>query len=286
MARSTTGTLRAVKIVRRAFFDTARPYEREFAGLLHFEPLSRRHESLVDILQVGRSPDNEYFYCVMELADDARSPAPGCDSSASSFEPLTLDTLIRQHGGRLTVPASTAIARKVAEGLHFLHEARLAHGDVKPSNIIFVGSEPKLADVGLVARTDSTRSCVETRGYVPPEGPGSPQADIYSLGKCLYEMAMGQDRQAFPSPPAQLAEMSDRVDLLELNDVITKACEPEVGERYRTAGLMADDLRWLESGQSLRKRMRRRKAMRWAVVTGVILISLAAILLAHLRPKL
>jgi serine/threonine protein kinase len=63
------GTLRAIKIVRRAAFEDARPFEREFKGIQKFEPISRSHDGLVDILQVGGT--EEYFYYVMELADDA-----------------------------------------------------------------------------------------------------------------------------------------------------------------------------------------------------------------------
>ena len=36
-----------------------------------------------------------------------------------------------------------------------------------------------------------------TEGFVPPEGPGSAQADVYSLGKVLYEIATGKDRMDF-----------------------------------------------------------------------------------------
>ncbi len=88
----------------------------------------------------------------------------------------------------------------LAEALDYLHARGLVHRDIKPSNIIFVDGAPKLADVGLVAQTGSARTFVGTEGYVPPEGPGTVQADVYSLGKCLYEMAMGKDRLAFPEP--------------------------------------------------------------------------------------
>ena len=71
LARSALGTFRAVKIVRRAAFDDDRPYEREFAGLQKFEPISRTHEGFVDLLQVGRDDAEGWFYYVMELADDA-----------------------------------------------------------------------------------------------------------------------------------------------------------------------------------------------------------------------
>ena len=52
-------------------FDHDRPFEREFEGIQKFEPISRMHESQVDILHVGRNEKDGYFYYVMELADDA-----------------------------------------------------------------------------------------------------------------------------------------------------------------------------------------------------------------------
>src|SRR5207248_1292368 len=118
------------------------------------------------------------------------------------------------------------------------------------SNIIFVGGVPKLADVGLGASMDATMSFVGTSGFLPPEGSGTPQADIYSLGKVLYEISMGRDRQEFPKLPADLLVAAARESaaasvlpetqgglksaalardaataLLELNAVILKACQ-------------------------------------------------------------
>ena len=68
LARNVLGVYRAVKIIHRSSFDHDRPFEREFAGMQRFEPVSRSHESQLNILQVGRGPD--CFYYVMELADD------------------------------------------------------------------------------------------------------------------------------------------------------------------------------------------------------------------------
>src|SRR5215831_19481461 len=75
LARNRLGVYRAVKIVHRASFDHERPFEREFAGIKAFEPISRSHDGLVDLLQVGRDDSAGYFYYVMELADDARAQA-------------------------------------------------------------------------------------------------------------------------------------------------------------------------------------------------------------------
>ena len=71
LARNVMGLYRAVKIVQRASFEHARPFEREFNGIKKFEPISRSHDGFVDILQVGRTGD--YFYYVMEIADDVVS---------------------------------------------------------------------------------------------------------------------------------------------------------------------------------------------------------------------
>ena len=74
LARNRLGAYRAVKIVYRASFDHDRPFEREFAGIKAFEPISRSHEGLVDLLQVGRDDVAGYFYYVMELADAVENP--------------------------------------------------------------------------------------------------------------------------------------------------------------------------------------------------------------------
>ena len=107
----------------------------------------------------------------------------------------------------------------------------MVHRDIKPSNIIFVHGLPKLADIGLVADMKDPKSFVGTEGVIPPEGPGTAQADIYSLGKVLYEIATGKDRQSFPEPPTLLEQFTDRKQLLELNEIILKACENDPSNR-------------------------------------------------------
>jgi serine/threonine protein kinase len=290
LARNSLGTFRAVKVIQCGRFkENDRPYEREFIGLKNFEPISRGHEGLVDILQVGRDDDAGYFFYVMEIADDAsaecgmrnaESTALATPRSAlrapHSYKPLTLEDKIHANG-RLPVVECIRIAITLADALRYLHERELVHRDIKPSNIIFVDGVPKLADVGLVARTDSARTYVGTEGFVPPEGPGTPKADIYSLGKCLYEMAMGKDRQAFPSPPTLLDELPDRKELLALNEVINKACDPDPTERYQTAQAMLDELHLLQRGESVSGARKRRKRLRLAATVGVVTASFALI---------
>ena len=87
LARNALGSYRAVKIVQEQMFKHRRPFEREFNGILKFEPVSRLHDGLVDILQVGRNEAAGYFYCVMELADDV---VTGSTIHPPTYSPRTL----------------------------------------------------------------------------------------------------------------------------------------------------------------------------------------------------
>jgi serine/threonine protein kinase len=87
LARGVTGALRAVKVVWREDFEDERGFEREFEGILKFEPISRDHPALVNILHVGRSPDALFYYYVMQLGDDIRT---GREINPIEYEPRTL----------------------------------------------------------------------------------------------------------------------------------------------------------------------------------------------------
>ncbi|MCP5524749.1 MAG: serine/threonine protein kinase [Verrucomicrobiales bacterium] len=272
LARSVTGAFRAVKTVHRGSFDHDRPFEREFEGIQKFEPISRRHESQVDILHVGRGDD--CFYYVMELADDQAS---GGQIHPDSYAPRSLKSDLQFHG-RLPFEECVRIGIALTTALQNLHENGLVHRDVKPSNIIFVNGVAKLADIGLVTGVDATRSHVGTEGFAAPEGAGTPQADLYSLGKVLYEAATGKDRQEFPELPTRLREMPDREGLEELNAVTTKACRHDPKQRYATAAAMRGDLELLQSGRSLARLHRAESRLRVVQRAGVIVTVLAGLI--------
>jgi WD40 repeat protein len=273
LARGVTGAWRAIKVVHRARFDRDKPYEREFNGILRFEPVSRAHESQVDILHVGRNDDLGCFYYVMELADDQRA---GTQINPDTYAPKTLRSEL-QARGRMPLDEVIRLGVSLATALEHLHAAGLVHRDVKPSNIIYIAGVPKLADIGLVTDSASTRSYVGTEGYLPPEGPGAPTADVFGLGKVLYEAATGRDRLDFPELPEGFAEWPERDRLLELNEVLLRACAPEAENRYASATKLCADLERLQRGESLKRRNDTRRALLFAakfaaavVVPGVL----------------
>jgi serine/threonine protein kinase len=259
MARGVTGAMRAVKVVWREDFDDERTFEREFEGILKFEPISRDHPALVNILHVGRSPDGvSFYYYVMELGDDCRT---GQEINPIEYEARTLRP-DGKSGLRLETGLCIDVGVRLSEALGHLHDQGLAHRDVKPSNVIFVNGKAKLADIGLVAARDQ-RTFVGTEGFVPPEGPGSAQADVYSLGKVLYEIATGKDRLDFPELPDELPTGLERKRWLELNSIICEVCEPRIGKRsISTAAGLAAVLHNLQRG----KRRPRRGVAIWATI--------------------
>jgi serine/threonine protein kinase len=249
LARGVTGALRAVKVVWREDFEDERGFEREFEGILKYEPISRDHPALVNILHVGRSADgSSFYYYVMELGDDVSGSR---EINPVEYEPRTLRAeQPRTAPQQWSTTECLDVGLRLAEALNHLHKHGLAHRDVKPSNIIFVNGRAKLADIGLVAARGQ-RTFVGTEGFVPPEGPGSAQADIYSLGKVLYEMATGKDRMDFPELPDEMPPPPERRRWLELNRLVCDVCEPRISKReITTAAQLAHALGRISRGKS------------------------------------
>lgn len=271
LAQSVLGTYRAVKIVYRRSFNEDRPYEREFNGIKRFEPISRSHEGLVDILQTGRNDDAGYFYYVMELADPCR---PG-NIEAQTYSPKTI-AAERRARGRFSVDETVKTALVLASALSHLHASGLVHRDIKPSNIILVGGVPKLADIGLVAELTEARSYVGSEGFIPPEGPGKAQADIFALGKVIYEIAMGRDRAEYPQFALEVDPVRDE-QLFELNEIILRACDDDLVKRYSSADNLLSDVKLLQEGQSVRRLRvleRRFAALRKTTLVASLVITL------------
>jgi len=313
LARSTaTGVLRAAKIVWRRTFEDERPFQREFAGIQRFEQVSRAHPSQLALFHIGRSDAQGCFYYLMELADAAepepgggvlerrgngkatddrwepglpgsripgpdRAGAPRPEDAVSSYVAHTLRADLGR--GRLPAARVLEIGLALAEALGHLHRHGLVHRDVKPSNVIFVNGRPKLADIGLVTDASDQCSIVGTEGYLPPEGPGTAQADIFALGKVLYEAATGLDRRQCPRLPEDLRSWADAKVVFELNEILLKSCASDPRARYASAEAMLADLQLLQRGRSVKSR-RTWDRLRVAVTKLGIALGVLALLAA------
>jgi serine/threonine protein kinase len=177
----------------------------------------------------------------MELADDI---ALGREIAPSAYKPKTLKNELERHGYRQRLPAAQCIELSIglARGLQVLHEGGFTHRDVRPSNIIFVHDVPKLADIDLLAGHDATLTSYIPKEYAAPEGGHSSRADIFSLGKTLYEMCTGSSVKDYPCLPPEIRHWDDHALLLKINRVIGRACAHDLGRRYHSTEHLLNDL--------------------------------------------
>lgn len=277
LARSMTSVWRAVKVVRRDRFADPRPFERELAGITRFQQTVVGEPRQLALLHVGGLPEGGFYY-VMELADDAGGRE---EIAPESYVPLTLKELL-QRRSRLPGAEALRIAVDLGRALAALHARGLVHRDVKPSNIILVQGLPKLADLGLVASTEKTLTSVGTPSYLPPEGAGTPRADVFSLGKVLYELATGEPAGQFPVLPAAALSRPDRDLVLELNTICLRATEPEPAARYADAHELLQDLLGVQAGRSVRAYALLRARLRRIARASVLALGVSAALVATL----
>ena len=133
---------------------------------------------------------------------------------------------------------------QVLDGVEAIHLHGIIHRDIKPENILMDMETPKIADFGL-ARSFQVRAVSNswdikgTMAYMAPEQfadfrNAGPEADIYALGKILYEAVAGKmDPRMVPFKSAGL--QTAETPLLESIDaIIRKATHEDKHQRFRS----------------------------------------------------
>jgi len=191
------------------------------------------HRNIVNVYDHDQDADG--YYIVIEYVDGGN-----------------LMDYLKAQGGKLPVVEAVRLVKGIVKGLAYAHRKNLVHRDIKPTNIL-IGKEeeqviPKIVDFGLArlgTESELSRSGygMGTPYYMPPEQRRDAKnvnhtADIYALGKTLYELVTGEipdnvDPQAVPPPP-------------ELSRIILKCVRSNPEDRYFSADELTEDLEGVE----------------------------------------
>ncbi|AVH69933.1 CHASE2 domain-containing protein [Nostoc sp. 'Lobaria pulmonaria (5183) cyanobiont'] len=148
--------------------------------------------------------------------------------------------------------------KQVLEVLEFVHQHRVIHRDLKPTNIIRCAQDNRLVliDFGAVKlmqppsseQTELATVAIGTRGYAPPEQfAGHPRlcSDIYALGMIGIQAITGiPPQELHPDPETgnvmwrQTAPVSE-----ELAAILDKMVCYHFSDRYQSAAAVLQDLK-------------------------------------------
>lgn len=172
----------------------------------------------------------------------------------------TLDERMRR--GPIDVPSAIALLAHTAAGIDAIHAAGLAHGDVKPSNVLVDARDvAKVVDIGVFAylARGAADHVVGTPAYIAPErtrhvaasARGAERADVYSFGVLAYELLAGRrpfvgepdalmraHARETPPPPGQIAPSAAAFDV-----PLLRALAKDPAARPRTCTQLVDALR-------------------------------------------
>ena len=159
--------------------------------------------------------------------------------------------------------------RQVAEAVSSCHRALVAHGDIKPANILVdEQGRARLLDFGIAARMAEAKSGASqapvgrwcSPGYASPErlaGQAPSIADdVFALGAVLFRLLFGRGIRSAPEQTRLLSgdlvqQASSVVPRIpasgdaDLDAVVRRSLAADSGARYRSVEALLDDLeRW------------------------------------------
>ncbi|MGN6752810.1 MAG: tetratricopeptide repeat protein [Intrasporangium sp.] len=193
------------------------------------------HPSIVEIYNFVTHEDDGYI--VMEYV------------GGTSLKSL-LKQRMQQTGTYNPLPVDQALAfiLEILPAFQYLHDLGLVYCDFKPDNIIQVGDEVKLIDLGGVRRIDDEDSAIfGTVGYQAPEVAElgtSVASDIYTIGRTLVVLTMEfrgyQSTYLNTLPPQDSSPVFEKYD--SFYRLVAKACAPNREDRFVSADEMRSQM--------------------------------------------
>jgi len=162
-------------------------------------------------------------------------------------------------GSGLDEHARVILFLQVCAGVEHAHDNGVVHRDLKPGNVLILGTEGGCAhaavgDFGLgrLLTRDSTTltqsdAGMGTPAYMAPEQRrhsknADQRSDIYSLGVMLYEVLTGE----IPDQAMELSRLPRQFWY-----IVRRACQPDPNDRYQTVGEMVDDIQTVTQSAEL-----------------------------------
>ncbi len=238
------------------------------------------HPNLVSVYDYGFTEEEEPFL-VMEY-----------------IEGISLDKYLSNHG-TVKLDELLHIVAQVGKALHYLHENKIVHRDVKTSNILLqdIGGEhhARLLDLGIAKifseSGDSGKQLTATGHvfgsppYMSPEqcqgGQIDGRSDIYALGCVVYECTTGNvPLQAENSMQLMLKHLTDTPAVLpyatrkeqELSLLVKKCLEKDPNSRYQSIKELLDAFKSIGTASNapvVRVSHRRWSRSKWFVNGGI-----------------
>lgn len=224
-----------------------------------------QHPGIVSVHEVGRHKGRSYFS--MDFVDGRN-----------------LSEVIREES--LPPRRAAGYVEQIAQAVHYAHQQTTLHRDLKPSNVMIDENDcVRITDFGLAlniaadSQLTGTGQAVGTPAYMPPEqaegerGRIGPECDVYAMGAILYELLTGRPpfrgetpvdvlRQAMETEPLS-PRLLNRSVPKDLETICLKCLEKEPAGRYRSAGLLADDLQRFRNGEPISARPIGRMSRVW-----------------------
>jgi serine/threonine-protein kinase len=269
------GKALALKLLRGDFAREPGAVERFRAEARIVSRLSHPHT--IAVFDFGEIAPGEGFYLAMEYV-------PGQDLAA-----------VLREARRLPEPRAIAIGQQVLGSLAEAHDAGVVHRDMKPANVMLLGTPGdedfvKVLDFGIAklrdekgAATTHAEAIVGTPSYLAPEQARGDavdgRADLYALGCLLYELVAGRPPFVAASPMAVVAAHLNQEPLplgqvapgvsRRFAEVVHRAMAKRADDRFPSADAMRRAL--LAAGE--RTGPSRREPAPVAAVTGELEIA-------------
>ena len=197
------------------------------------------HRNIVTIFDAGQ--ENGTYFISMEL-----------------LEGRALNDILTRRG-KLSARDTARLGTQIAAGLHYAHERKIVHRDIKTANLFFTKDQlVKIMDFGIAKSLEEVRRSTTVVGgtpyYMAPEqarGQGvDHRADLYAFGVTLFQLVTG----ALPfsdgdvaylhahEPPPDPREIDAAVPA-ELAALILRMMAKQPAERPAHAAEVAEALR-------------------------------------------